>query len=88
MTENSFENIHVWLEDESLDIITNLKTSPTYVFNQTAETNNDRFYLHFGLNNAPTLEVKIPDQQTNINEIYEYYLPINMFGDVVYDRLK
>jgi len=85
MTENNFDNMHVWLEDRSLSVNTNLLNTANYTFNQTAETNNDRFYLHFGLNTAPTLEVSIPDQVTNVNNEYQYYLPVNMFGDADFE---
>lgn len=81
MTENNFENTHIWLEDRTLGDTTNLITTPNYTFNQEVETTDDRFFLHFEKNNAPVLEVNIPDQETQINEVYEYYLPENLFSD-------
>jgi len=81
ITENDFENAHIWLEDRNLNMFTRFVTPTEYSFNQTAETNNDRFFLHFELNKAPTLNDEIPNQETIVDEAYEYYLPVNLFTD-------
>ena len=85
MTENYFENTHVWLEDRILEINTNLLQNPIYTFSQSAEINNERFYLHFGINNSPILNTKIPDQKIPIIFPYQYYISSNMFIDKDYE---
>jgi len=85
LTENYFDNMHVWLEDKSLFVNTNLLNNSSYTFNQVAEQNNDRFYLHFDLNHKPILNIEIPDQVTNKNEYYSYTVADNAFDDVDFE---
>ena len=84
MTENNFENVHVWLEDVYTETNINLIQNPIYTFSQSAQTNNKRFYLHFGENNPPVLNTKIPDQNILVKEKYLYIIPQNMFTDEDY----
>jgi hypothetical protein len=78
-TENSFENVHVWLEDNGTEV--NIAQNPVYTFTQGAETNESRFILHFGYNHAPTALGQIPDQETPQNELYSYTAPSGLFSD-------
>jgi len=80
-SENSFENIHIWIEDRALEVNTVISNGETYSFTQTAESNTNRFYVHFDVNNTPVVLATIPDQLTKTEEAYSYTLPANMFAD-------
>ncbi|MCF6365840.1 MAG: lamin tail domain-containing protein [Bacteroidales bacterium] len=80
-TENTFVNMHIWLEDRLLSTNTNLLNKSKYIFSQAAETNHDRFYVHFGLNTKPIVNIEVPDQETVVNEYYTFELPENTFID-------
>lgn len=80
-TENSFENIHVWFEDQLTGEFIQINNSTVYSFNQGAENNSERFFLHFNLNHKPTTNAEIPNQITNVNELYSYSAPENIFTD-------
>ena len=81
ITENNFENTHVWLEDKVLGTYTNFLTDSSYEFYQTVENTEDRFYLHFETNTAPYAMIGIPDQTTPVNENFSFTLPNNLFID-------
>ena len=81
LTENNFSDMHIWLEDRTQDINVNLLNNTSYTFNQSAEENNDRFYLYFNPNTAPFVNEQIPDQIIDINETYSYTIPENTFKD-------
>ncbi len=78
---NTYENIHVWLEDTYTEELTSFDKPATYNFYQSAETNTDRFYLHFNENTAPTANTSIPNQTTAVDKLYTYTLPENLFID-------
>ncbi|NOZ35859.1 MAG: T9SS type A sorting domain-containing protein [Chlorobi bacterium] len=81
MTENSFDNMHIWLEDKAENFNTDLLTKNSYSFNEAAETNDNRFYLHIDKNTIPKLNLSVPDQIIPVNNYYEYDLPDNLFSD-------
>ncbi len=81
LTENYFNEMHIWLEDRILGESINLLNADSYSFTETVENTDDRFYLHFALNNKPMLNEHIPDQITNINEEYLYTIPEYIFVD-------
>ncbi len=80
-TENSFENMHIWLEDVALNETLNLLNNSSYTFSQSAEVNKGRFFVHFGLNTNPIVNSNIPDQETNVVELYTYDISDNVFTD-------
>lgn len=84
--ENAFVNTHVWLEDRTENVFTKLRTeSDVYTFNQTAQQTEDRFYLLFDLNHKPSVNIDIPDQVTNKDELYSYTVADNTFVDVDFE---
>ena len=85
MTENTFGNMHMWLEDRTENVNTNLLNNSIYTFNQSAETNDNRFYLHFGENTKPKLNAEIPDQEINVNDIYDYVIQPGLFTDTDFE---
>ncbi|MCD6556243.1 MAG: hypothetical protein J7K64_03530, partial [Bacteroidales bacterium] len=85
MTENAFGNMHMWLEDRTENVNTNLLNNSIYTFNQSAETNDNRFYLHFGNNTKPKLNAEIPDQEINVNDTYDYVIQPGLFTDTDFE---
>jgi hypothetical protein len=81
LTENDFADTHIWLEDKYLNADYDLLKNPLYTFDQSAQTVNDRFYLHFQTNHAPILTSSIPNQNTKKNDLYQYTIPANLFAD-------
>ncbi len=81
LTKNSFDNMHIWLEDRTENINTDLLTKHSYSFIETAEKNDNRFYLHIDKNTVPKLNLSVPDQIILVNNYYEYDLPDNLFSD-------
>ena len=65
----------------------NLLDEDVYQFTQSAENNEDRFFIHFGVNNAPVLNIQIPDQETYVDEYYSYDVPDDVFIDTDFDIL-
>ncbi len=82
LTENNFENTHVWLEDKLDNSLTNFNETTTYEFSQGAENNEDRFILHFGLNHAPNTMVSLSNQTIYVDTDFYFELPLNTFYDV------
>ena len=82
ITENSFENKHVWLEDTEIggDYI-NLRNNPIYEFTANAGTYNNRFILHFDKNNKPVAMGSILSTFTNEDELFNYNLQ-DKFEDI------
>ncbi|MCF6365839.1 MAG: endonuclease [Bacteroidales bacterium] len=80
-TEFNFENTHVWLEDVVLNTKTRIYEHKAYHFSQSVENYENRFFLHFDINNKPVVNIKIPDQETEVHEDYIYNLPENVFID-------
>jgi hypothetical protein len=81
MTENSFEGMHVWLEDAFTKTEVNLREQSDYVFSQSLIEQSERFYLHLGVNRAPKLMIPLPDQETEAGVLYHYHLPEGLFID-------
>ncbi len=81
MTENDLEGTHIWLEDRTNNVNTNLLKQSSYSFSQSVEKNNDRFYLHFEKNTAPVLNIDIPDQVSETDKLYEYTVSEDIFTD-------
>jgi len=80
-TENNFDNMHIWFEDVLLNETLNVLNNDSYSFSQASENNEDRFFVHFGLNTKPQVNIEIPDQETEVNEYYSFDLPENVFID-------
>ncbi len=81
LTKNNFYGIHVYLEDADLEQFINLRENPIYTFNQSAQMNTNRFFLHFGLNTAPVVNADIPNQTILSGTQYSYSAPSNLFTD-------
>ncbi|MCD4793589.1 MAG: choice-of-anchor J domain-containing protein [Bacteroidales bacterium] len=81
LTENNFENVHIFIEDQDLSQFINIREQQIYTFTQDAGIDNERFYLHFDTNDAPVVSQQIPDQETFTEVLYNYTLPENMFTD-------
>ncbi|MCD4792676.1 MAG: lamin tail domain-containing protein [Bacteroidales bacterium] len=84
-TENNFDNMHIWFEDVLLNKTINLSYENIYTFSQSAQLNDDRFYVHFGNNTKPILNIEIPDQETDVDEYYSFDLPENVFIDLDFE---
>jgi hypothetical protein len=85
MTENHFYGTHIWLEDKYLNKNLNLLKNSIYTFDQSAQTANDRFYLHFEINNAPTVVGTVPNQTLYVNDSLSLILPEPVFSDVDFE---
>jgi hypothetical protein len=81
ITENSYEGIHVWLEDAFTKTEINLREQAEYAFSQSLMEHSERFYLHLGVNRAPKRMLQIPDQQTETGVLYSYTVPADLFID-------
>ncbi len=81
MTENFFADKQIWLEDRANVTMTNLLAAPAYTFNQTAEINDSRFFLHFGMNHAPILAGTMFDKLVLGGETLAFSVPENLFTD-------
>lgn len=81
MTENSFEDMHLWLEDKHTDEMTNLRTVNSWTLNQTAEDNSERYVLHFDKNSPPESNTELPNQAFELNETIYFELPEDAFTD-------
>jgi len=64
-TQNTYQNINVYLEDKLDSLLTNVRLNSIYSFYSQTGSFTDRFVLHFNINNAP-----LANELANI-EIYE-----------------
>ena len=85
LTENNFDNMHTVLEDRLLGEYINLRMNPEYKFNYVAENNDNRFFLHFDLNDNPILNNEIPNQEVNVNDYFDYVIPQETFIDTDFE---
>lgn len=81
MTENTFSNVHIWLEDVENNVFTNLTNLGSYTFTNDSELDNDRFVLHFGINNPPYQILEISNQITSTYKVWNFELEDNTFVD-------
>jgi endonuclease I len=79
--DNTFENMHLWLEDTHNDEMINLRTVNNWTLNQTAEDNSNRYVLHFTKNSQPLSNTELPNQAFKLNESISFDLPKDAFTD-------
>jgi len=82
LTENYFENTHIWLEDKLKNSFTNFNNTTTYPFSQGAENNENRFVLHFDKNHAPNTQIELMNKTIFVDADFKFELPNNTFYDV------
>ncbi|MEA2042776.1 MAG: endonuclease [Bacteroidota bacterium] len=81
LTENNFENMHLWIEDLHTETNINLLNQNSFTFSQAAEDNSNRFLLHFGKNTRPALLSSLQDYETAVDEKFKLIIPNYIFYD-------
>lgn len=69
-TENTYDNVNIYLEDTYLPKTINVRADDSYSFTEnTTGTNTERFILHFNPNNAPVVILTPSDIVVNEDEL-------------------
>jgi len=76
-----FNNIHIYLEDKTLNKTINLRVQTDYSFNLDPSYVSDRFVLHFNKNNAPVLTNPFDKQFAEEDTNFEWTFVENVFID-------
>ncbi len=86
-SQNTFDGIHVYLEDKVTNTWTNIRTTPSYAFNSAVGTFTARFVLHFNQNHAPVanniLEKQVVDEEVPFIFISNVNFTDEDQGDIV-----
>jgi len=78
---NELEFDYIYLEDLNDEVLVNLFEQNEYTFlPENTEMENDRFLLHFGMNQAPIVVNQIENQQTLEDELFSLNIQ-NTFED-------
>lgn len=81
---NTFENVHVWLEDVVDNKTITVSDNTNYTFNCEQSNSKDRFYLHLGINHAPVAttvdNIEIYEDE-NFSEIFDNIFTDEDLGD-------
>jgi len=72
VTDFSFTNVRVYLEDKTSNNFIDFISNPNYQFYSELGTFTNRFVLHFNPNNAPTADGTIENQTINEDEIFNF----------------
>ena len=81
LTKNTFDALHVWLEDTYTHKNIPLDVNQKYVFTSQVGDFTDRFYLHLVRNRPPQVMFSIANQETYTNQLWQFTLPKDLFSD-------
>ncbi|MFN8256849.1 MAG: T9SS type A sorting domain-containing protein [Bacteroidales bacterium] len=87
--ENSFKNVHVYLEDKVVNPgnLVNIRNTNNYTFNQNVENNTTRFALHFNENHQPVANGSLENQTIYVGDNFNYTANVSFsdedLGDTV-----
>ncbi len=89
LTENTFTDTHIWLEDIKNNLTLNILDSAKYTFCENQGIINNRFKLHLNKNHPPHNQQQIPDQTIYVFDNWNFTINKNTFVDNDFgDELK